>query len=49
MSKRHICKSKFHVSYHFLKYLEKETLLTLPVPSILIQLIELKSGTNIYI
>ena len=36
MSKRYICKSKFHVCYHFLdmKILGEKTLLTHPVLSI---------------
>ena len=46
MSKRYICKSKFHVCYHFLKIFMKilgeKNLLTLPVPNILKQLIEIK-------
>ena len=37
MSKRHICKSKFHIWYHFLdmKIPGEKSLLTLRVPSML--------------
>ena len=44
MSKRYICKSKFHVCYHILdmKILGEKTLLTSPVTSILKELIEIK-------
>ena len=45
MSKRHICKSKFHIWYHFLdmKIPGEKSLLTLRVPSML-EINEKKNG-----
>ena len=50
MPKKYICKSKFHDCYRFLDIYEnlKKTLLTLPVPNILKQLIETKNDINFY-
>ena len=42
MSKKHICKSKFHVRYHFLDISGEKTLLTFPAPSIRVRLVFLK-------
>ena len=44
MSKRYICKSKFHVCYHFFRYEKprRKTFLTRPVQRIVKQLIEIK-------
>ena len=50
MSNRHIYKIKFYICYHFLsmKILGVKTLLTLPVPSILKKLTEIKNNINFY-
>ena len=50
MSKRHICKSMFHVCYYFLdtKILGEKTLLILPVPSIIKWLTEIKNDKILF-
>ena len=51
MSKRYICKNKFHVCHHISDIYEnpqRKTLLTHPVPSILKQLIERKNDIFIF-
>ena len=48
--RRHICKNKFHVCYHYLDIYENPTgksFLTLPVPSIL-KIIEIENDINFY-
>ena len=50
MSRRHICKNKFHNCYHCLdimKIPQEKSFLTLPVPSVL-KIIEIKNDINSY-
>ena len=49
MSKRHICKSKFHVCYHFLdihENLRRKDFINPHATNILKQLMEIKNGIN---